>query len=246
MVFISALRALSRSSCGNHAGIYKKMANVIQLGNNPDCLAGAVALAANSLLSGNVISVPTDTIYGVAALAQNTAAVEKLYEIKGRNGQKPIAISVSCIEDIHRWSYVTVTDDVLRDLLPGPVTLVFRRRPELNPDFNLATDLIGVRIPNYPFIQQLATSVGEPIALTSANLSAERSTLSVQEFEELWSKIDLVFDGGILSDSEEARKGSTVIDLSEIGRFSIIRPGSAEEKTIKLLRGKHHLKQKKR
>ncbi|XP_041462234.1 yrdC domain-containing protein, mitochondrial-like [Lytechinus variegatus] len=246
MISFRIWNSLCRSFSANVTDIWKNMANVVQLGGNPDCLGGAVALAANSLMSGNIISVPTDTIYGLAALAQSAEAVEKLYEVKGRNGNKPIAICVSCIEDIHRWGYVTVSDDILRDLLPGPVTVVFRRRTELNPDFNPSSELIGLRIPKYPFIQQLAAAVGEPIALTSANPSAQRSTLAVKEFEDLWSKIDLVFDGGVLSDSEESRQGSTVIDLSVMGRFSIIRPGSAEEKTIKILNGKYHLKEKKR
>ena len=69
---------------------------------------------------------------------------------------------------------------LLHDLLPGAVTLVFRRKPELNPNFNPYTELVGIRIPNYPFVQQIATEAGSPIALTSANVSAGKSTLCVK------------------------------------------------------------------
>ena len=75
---------------------------------------------------------------------------------------------------------MTVTFNVLNDLLPGPVTLVFKRKPELNPDLNPATELIGVRIPDHQFIREIARICDEPIALTSANRSAARSCLRVE------------------------------------------------------------------
>ena len=80
----------------------------------------------------------------------------------------------------YRWSDVTVSEDILNDLLPGPVTLVFHRKPELNHEFNNFTTNIGIRIPDYPFVQQIAAGAGSPIALTSANISDTRSTLCVK------------------------------------------------------------------
>ncbi len=64
-----------------------------------------VSMAAAALKEGKVIAVPTDTVYGIAALAQSTDAIRKLYEIKGRNFEKPIAISVGSIEDVHKQVY---------------------------------------------------------------------------------------------------------------------------------------------
>jgi len=200
-----------------------------------------VESSSSFLEKGGVIAVPTDTIYGVACLAQNPGAVERIYTIKGRHQQKPIAISVAQISDIYKWSKVTVSEDLLSDLLPGPVTVVFERSPALNPTFNPHTHLIGVRIPDNQFMQQVAKQCDSPIALTSANISGSSSCLYVKEFEHLWPKLDLVVNGGRLSDTEESRLGSTVVDLSQRGTFKIIRPGSAHAETCRCLRDKYHL-----
>lgn len=80
---------------------------------------------------------------------------------------------------LHRWAVVTVSKLVLEDLLPGPVTLVFERTQELNHNLNPNTNLVGVRIPNNNFLRKVIRSLGEPIALTSANLTNANSALSV-------------------------------------------------------------------
>lgn len=126
------------------------------------------------------MAVPTDTIYGLACLVQNNAAVSKIYEIKGRHHDKPIAMCVTTIEEIYRWCHVTLPEAALRDLLPGPVTLVFRRLPCLNPAFNPSTQLVGVRIPDDPFVRTLSERAAGPLALTSANPSNQPSSLKVE------------------------------------------------------------------
>lgn len=68
---------------------------------------------------------------------------------------------------------------ILEDLLPGPVTVVFERSPELNPLLNPNTNLVGIRIPDHAFIRNLSRACGSPIALTSANKSSDQSTLSL-------------------------------------------------------------------
>ncbi|XP_069109993.1 threonylcarbamoyl-AMP synthase-like, partial [Argopecten irradians] len=109
--------------------------------------------------------------------------------------------------------------------------------PSLNPNVSL----IGIRIPDQLFIRSLARSCQEPIALTSANISAAPSTVSVEEFRELWPMLDLVVDGGMLGNTTESRQGSTVVDLSQTGMYRIIRDGSALRPTSELLE-KHGLK----
>ena len=126
-------------------------------------------------------------------------------------------------------------------LLPGQVTLVFRRTDSLNTNFNPDTSLVGVRIPDYQFLREVCRVCQSPLALTSANISNTLSSLAVQEFEELHPSLDLVFDGGRLSDSEEARVGSTVVDLSEEGRYSIMREGSARDK-VDTVMARHGIK----
>ena len=79
-----------------------------------------------------------------------------------------------------RWAINTVSTDLLNELLPGPVTLIFERRETLNPCLNPDKRTVGLRIPDSPFIVELARTFDNPVALTSANLSAEQSTLAVE------------------------------------------------------------------
>ena len=143
---------------------------------------------------------------------------------------------LSDIEDIYIWTDVTVAREVIEDLLPGQATLVFRRSDLLNNNFNPDTELVGVRIPDYPFLREVCSMSSGPLALTSANYSADTSTLQVEEFAPLHDSLHTVFDGGRLHDSENARLGSTVIDLSQVGTFTIIRPGSVREKAEKIMK----------
>jgi len=187
-----------------------------------------VTLSVGILRKHGVIAVPTDTVYGVAGLAQSAQAVRRLYSIKKRDASKPVAICVGDISDVYRWAKVTISRPLLECLLPGAVTLIFERTPELNIHLNPDTQLVGVRIPDSTFIRALCQRlVDSPLALTSANFSSHCSTLSIDEFEDLWPMVDLVVDGGVLCQGEETiqRLGSTVVDLSEEGTFTIVRKG---------------------
>ncbi|NXJ68141.1 YRDC protein, partial [Rostratula benghalensis] len=212
------------------------------------CPAGwneAVSAAAGALQAGGLVALPTDTVYGVACLAQDSGAVRSIYSLKGRNGAKPLAICLGDVERLYRYCQVNVPEELLRDLLPGPVTLVLKRSEELNKDLNPFTPLVGVRIPNHPFVRELARACPGPLALTSANISCQASTLTVSEFQDLWPQLSLIIDGGPIGDiqSPECRLGSTVVDLSVSGKFTIIRPGCALTSTVKILRQKYSLTQ---
>lgn len=192
-----------------------------------------------ALQEGHVVALPTDTIYGLACLAQHSEAVSKIYDIKGRNAQKPLAICVGEVQNIYKYCKVKVKEELLGDLLPGPVTLVFERTDLLNKDLNPFTPLVGVRIPDHPFMRRLCQTCGEPLALTSANISSQTSTVAAQEFQELWPKLAVVVDGGPIGD--QSRLGSTVVDLSVLGKYRIIRPGCALSSTLDVLQHKYGL-----
>ena len=212
--------------------------------------------AANYLTKGGVIATPTDTIYGLAAIANNSEAVKRIYEIKGefvhktnysiilfnlssdvlgRNFSKPVAICVSEVQDLYHWSHVNIPEELLKELLPGPVTLCFNRKDSLSPELNPGADLVGIRIPDHEFIREVCRLTKLPLALTSANVSSAQSTLSIDEFKELHHKLDGIFDGGTLGFTDQTRLGSTIIDLSVCGKYSFIREGCAKNETIKKL-----------
>ncbi|KAK3588484.1 hypothetical protein CHS0354_012893 [Potamilus streckersoni] len=200
--------------------------------------------ACESLMKGHIIAVPTDTIYGIAGLAQNSDAARRIYDIKSRDLSKPIAISVADIEDLYKWGKIHVPRQLLCDLLPGPVTVVVERSDDLNPDLNPNTSLVGIRIPDHTFIRELARVCQGPIALTSANISGTLSPLNIKEFENIWHKLDLICDDGPLGNTASARQGSTVVDISIKGEYKIIREGSALKSTVDVLQTKYKLKER--
>ena len=197
----------------------------------PSQLQQQAKITADILRSGEVVATPTDTIYGLAALANTTKAVRKIYDIKGRNQSKPISICVSNVKEVGLWGNVTISETLLELLLPGPVTLCFKRSENLNPELNPDSPIVGIRIPDHPFIREVCRLTQSPLALTSANISQGKSTLAVEEFSELYDHLSLVVNGGVLGLTEEARLGSTVVDLSSTGTYRIIRSGCAEEDT---------------
>ena len=211
------------------------MMNIVIL-RGPKNSAAIITKAVELLKVGSVIALPTDTLYGIACLSQSSTAIKALYKIKSRDEKKPVAICVSQVSDVAKWGRVTVDECLLEELLPGPVTLVFERSPALNPELNPGTRLVGIRIPDSWFIRQLVDKCAEPLALTSANVSGAQSTLSVEEFSDIWEHLGAVYNGGPIPNSPSARLGSTVVDLSSPGSYRIIRPGCALVNTVEKLR----------
>ncbi|CAF2082593.1 unnamed protein product [Rotaria magnacalcarata] len=198
-----------------------------------------------SILKNNgVIAVPTDTIYGLAALVNSEQAIRRIYEIKGRSFTKPLAIAVGYVEDVFSWSKPTLTKEQLGNgqLLPGPVTLMFERNSSLPDYFNPNVTNVAIRIPNCQFMIELAQRLKQPMALTSANISNEPSTICIDEFKVLWQDVDLVVDGSVLASND--RRGSTIVDLSQSDYFHIQRKGIDCERIVKYLQEQCHLKQK--
>ncbi|XP_025196713.1 yrdC domain-containing protein, mitochondrial [Melanaphis sacchari] len=196
----------------------------------------AVSLAVKLINDGSVVALPTDTVYGLAADAQNSSAIGKLYNIKGRNLQKPIAICTHHVNDIGNWGEIGhLPFGLLDSLLPGPVTVVLQRTPFLNFALNPEESNIAIRVPNSGFVCNIVSNLKKPIALTSANESNKPSTLKPIEFLGLWPKLDAIFDGGTIGSSLESRQGSTIIDLTINNHFRVIRTGSALLNTLQKL-----------
>ncbi|XP_017835642.1 yrdC domain-containing protein, mitochondrial [Drosophila busckii] len=198
----------------------------------------ALQLAEECLRLGKVIALPTDTVYGLACDANNEAAIQRLYEIKGRDEHKPVAICVNTINALRRYGQAShLSDELLTRLLPGPLTIVIERSTHLSNRFlNPTTSKIGIRIPDFQFMRDLCALWHEqPLALTSANRSSEPSSLQVSEFQALWPQLGAVFDAGRIGQTEERRLASTVIDLATPGRYEIVRAGVALKQTLSVL-----------
>lgn len=196
----------------------------------------SLAVAIELLLEKKIIAVPTDTVYGLATLAQDKNCVDNLYELKERDKNKPIAICLSSISDIHNWAEIDhLPKNLLGALLPGSVTVVLKRKSILNSSLNPGTDTIGIRVTDSKFIRSICKVIKQPLALTSANLSNQPSSLVTNEFRQLWPNIGGIFYTIVnrkkINDS--FRVGSTVVDLTEPMKFSIIRKGAGFERVVR-------------
>nr|XP_016927959.1 yrdC domain-containing protein, mitochondrial [Drosophila suzukii] len=218
-----------------------RMQHQVSEARTPVCSVGdeaALQLARQCLLSGQVIGLPTDTVYGLACDANNESAIQRLYEIKGRDEHKPVAICVHNTAALRRFGQAAhLSDELLTRLLPGPLTIVIERTPQLSNRFlNPSTSKIGIRIPDFKFMRDLcAVWQEQPLALTSANRSSTPSSLQVSEFRSLWPQLGAVFDAGRIGLTEERRLASTVIDLATPGYFEVVRAGVALKQTISVM-----------
>lgn len=226
-------------------GLGRSMARIIRILYNKSgqIEREEVNLACDILNKGGVIAVPTDTIYGLAAKIDDNDSLERIYKIKGRDHGKPLSICLSSIDEIDQWAATKHLDRrVLPSLLPGPLTLILERKPSLNSLLNPGVKTIGVRVPDHNFIRAICAEVG-PLALTSANLSGEPDPLLVNQFEEIWPHLDCIFDCGLLQDHSsridthvQLKLGSTVIDLSQKNRYTIVREGCSIGRATNLLK----------
>jgi len=165
-----------------------------------------VARAAERLRAGAVIAFPTDTLYGVGARATDPAAVARLYEVKRRPSGQPLVLLVRDRAQAERFAVVSAAAaDLMARFWPGPLTLVLTARVETD------RPTIAVRAPNHDVALALLTSLGEPIASSSANPAGQSPPLDAdQVIAALGDELDLVLDGGPCAIGQP----STILDVS--------------------------------
>ena len=157
----------------------------------------AVSQALEVLENGGLVAFPTDTVYGLGALAFDAAAVESIYAAKDRPVEKAIPILLGGPEDLDKVSMdvPAMAEKLAARFWPGPLTLVFPKHPSL-PDVVSATATVGVRVPDHPIARTLLRAAG-PMAVTSANISGQDSPKTAGDvYRQLDGRIPLILDGG--------------------------------------------------
>ena len=185
--------------------------------------------AVHLLRDSGVVAFPTDTVYGVGADPFQPEAVRRLYRIKGRPEDKPIAILVGLIEDVEQVAQNLPTSfSRLADRFwPGGLTLIVEAR-NLPPEITAGGSSVGVRMPDHPLTLELLREFGAPIATTSANRSGENAATSAGEVSaQLGDRVDLIVDGG----DTITKVASTVMDLS-VSPPTILRHGGISEELL--------------
>jgi len=170
-----------------------------------------VERAARAIEAGDLVVYPTETVYGMGANAVDADAVERVFDAKGRDRDKPVSLGVPSVE--RATEYVDPTERELRFMrafLPGPVTVVVQRR-EVVPDVLTAgRERVGVRVPDHELALDLFEAADVPVTATSANLSGTGSVRAVSELsDEVRKRVSAVLDGGRTDGME-----STVVDVA--------------------------------
>ncbi len=203
----------------------------------------SLAYATRLLQGGEVVAVPTETVYGLAADATNSSAVSEIYAAKGRPSFNPLIVHVGLgMKEISALVRAGVVDDscwtkaaraatqLLMDLFwPGPLTLVMPRGEKIVDEAAGGLDTVAVRMPGHPVFLELIERVGAPLAAPSANRSKRMSPTTARHvFSELAGRIPLILDGGPASVGVE----STIIAVQPSGRLQLLRPGGIPREKI--------------
>lgn len=181
-------------------------------------------IASQLLKNGEVVAVPTETVYGLAADATNEEAVAKIFEAKGRPADNPLIIHISSLDMMKMY-----TEDIpsaayhLADKFwPGPLTMILPKKNNIPNIVTGGLDTVAVRMPSHNVVLKLIDKTGKPLAAPSANLSGLPSPTNTQHvIDDMNGKIAAVVEGGECSVGVE----STVISFESYDSVRILRPG---------------------
>ncbi len=184
------------------------------------------------LREGEVVAFPTDTVYGVGAVAFERFAVRQIFALKKRPPDKAIPVFITQVDDLNLVARHVPNPawKLLQALWPGALTVVLPKNPKLPDDVTAGQPTVAVRIPDHPVCLELVERVGRPLAVTSANLSGQPTPRTAQEVAaQLGPNLPLVLDGG----PSPSTVPSTIVDLSadppRVLRVGVISPDVLRE-----------------
>jgi L-threonylcarbamoyladenylate synthase len=194
--------------------------------------------AAALLRSGEVVAIPTETVYGLAANTFDEGAVLNIFTIKERPTFDPLIVHIAQRSDLHKVAQqVPASAEVLMDAFwPGPLTLVLPKRPEVPDLVTSGLDSVAVRMPAHPMMIELLGSLDFPLAAPSANPFGYISPTTAQHVaDQLGEKVPYILDGGPCAVGVE----STIIGWEPEGggRWVLYRPGGITTEQIEVLVG---------
>ena len=185
---------------------------------------------ANIIKDGGIVIFPTETVYGIGVNGLNETAIKKLYEVKQRQINKPISLLVNSIEMIEKVAkdITEIEYDLIKKFLPGPLTIVLKKK-DIVPDIVTAGfDTVGIRMPENEIAQKLVEYAGVPIATPSANISGKPSGTNLKEImKDFNNKVDYFIDGGV----SKIGVASTIVQVIN-GNPYILRKGKISEEQI--------------
>ena len=189
-----------------------------------------IRTAVDILKQGGVVAYPTETFYGLAADCLCEKAISRLFDIKGRSFNSPIALIGSSDSDLDliTESIPETARQLMQVFWPGPLTLVFLASSVIPPRLTAGMGKIGIRISSHAIAQALAWGLGHPITATSANLSGREECIQAQAvLHQIGTQLDMIIDAG----STAGGQGSTIVDITATPP-TILRQGAVSETQI--------------
>lgn len=196
----------------------------------------AIARLAQVLRRGELVAVPTETVYGLAADALNPRACRAIFRAKGRPANDPLIVHIHRLAQLDELAVTNpAAIAVAKAFWPGPLTLVLPKR-EIVPDLvTSGLDSVAVRMPAHPLLRKLLRACGRPLAAPSANPFGYISPTTAQHvLDGLGSRIRHVLDGGPCRIGLE----STILDLRDPAHPQILRPGAIERRELQAVLGR--------
>lgn len=195
----------------------------------PTSLHANILYAVQKLQAGEIVALPTETVYGLAVDANNPKAITKLYNLKHRSQQKPMAIAIASPQDAHYWVDELSEDAkiLIKSFWPGPLTLVLPAASHVSPLINAGHKTIGIRCSSSKMLQEIILLLGNAICLTSANLSGQPEAQTA-------SQIRSVFQDNIfICEDDKSMQGrpSTIVDLT-VSPYKILRETTISSEDI--------------
>lgn len=185
-----------------------------------------VSYVADRIKAGQVVGMPTDTFYGLAADPLNLRAVDLIYDVKTRNRHKPLSLLIESVEQaeyLAAWPLANVFYDITKKYWPGPLTIIVKASSRLPLKVTANTGNVALRVPAARIPVEVIRAAGVPITATSANISgASECTTADGVRQQLGQRINLIVDGG-LSPRDVA---STILDMSVPDKVTILRQGA--------------------
>ena len=196
----------------------------------------AIRQAAALLRAGDIVGMPTETVYGLAADALNPEAVSRIFAAKGRPADHPLIVHLPSAEHLPRWAAHIPKDAIAlaRAFWPGPLTLILKRTSEVPDEVTGGQDTVGLRVPSHPIALALLQVFDSGIAAPSANRFGRISpTTAAHVHEELGERVAMILDGGPCAVGIE----STILDFSR-DVPEILRPGAITAEDIARIIGR--------
>ncbi len=177
---------------------------------------------------GEVVAFPTETVYGLGADVWNPSAIQKVFEVKGRPSDNPLIVHISDSKQVEDFaSDVPLTaEKLMQAFWPGPLSIVFKKKPEVLDAVTAGLDTVAIRMPDHPLALDFISQTG-PLVAPSANTSGKPSPTKAEHVKQDFGEDFPVIDG----EATKIGLESTVIDFSE-SIPAILRPGSISRKQI--------------